>query len=163
MKFCKNKVKVILYYCITYLLLAVLVATIVALVFDENTIQRIAIIELILVAAVFPFIKMHIAEVKQTVELGEEGLVCENFIINGNVANGKIDYKLIESITLKSVLLKPFSYCLYVKLKNEKPFALNDDYINYKELWLSFCQKCKENNSDAFIDEAIFKKLGKQG
>ncbi len=143
MKFCKNKAKVILYYCVTYLLLAVLVATIVALVFDENTIQRIVIIELMLVAVVFPFAKMLIAEVKQTVELGEEGLVCENFIINGNVANGKIDYKLIESITLKSVLLKPFSYCLYVKLKNEKPFALNDDYINYKELWLSFCQNAK--------------------
>lgn len=161
MKFCKNKAKVILYYCAVYILLAVLVATIVAMVFDENTIQRIAIIELILVAAVSPFIKMHIAEVKQTIELGEKEIICENFIISGNVANGKIDYKLIESITLKSVLLKPFSYCLFIKLKNEKPFVLNDDFINHKELWLTFCQKCKENNPDAFIDEAIFKKIGK--
>lgn len=159
MKFYKNKVKAILYYCVTYLLLAVLVAIIFALVFDNNTVQRIVITELILAVSIFPFIKMHIAEVNQTIELGEEGFVCKNFIINGTVADGKIDYKSIESITLKNVLLKPFSHCLYVKLKNEKPFAITDDYINYKELWVSLCQKCKENNPNVFVDESILKKM----
>lgn len=160
MKFRKNKPKLIIYYFTVFLLLAVLVAIIGALAFDKDTVIRIVIMELVSVVSIFPFIKLGVAEVNQTVELEEAELVCTNFIINGNIVNGKIDYKLIESITLKNVLLKPFSKCLFIKLKNEKPFALTDDYINSKELWASLCQKCKENNPDVFIDERINKKIG---
>ncbi len=157
MIFCKNKAKIIIYYCVVFLLLAVLVAIVGVLVFDN--VARIVIMEIMSVVLVLPFIKLGVAEINQTVELGNKEIVCKNFIINGNVANGKIDYRLIESIKMKNDLLKPFSKCLHIKVKNEKPFALTDDYIEYKELWGSLCLKCKEANPDVFIDESIFKKI----
>lgn len=159
MKFYKNKIKTVLYYIITYLLLMFLVAIIATFVFENNTVQRITIIELILIISVFPFLKMHIAELNQTVELKEEEIVCKNFIINGNVADGKIAYDLIESITLKNVILKPFSHCLYIKLKNEKPIAVTDDYKDYRKLWKELCCKCKEANPNVYIDEKIQSKI----
>lgn len=157
MKFHKNKAKVILYYCIIYLIALIAVGFFAAMVFDENKTPYIIIAEISAIGLTLPLIKLFVAEIKQTVEVNENEIICENFIISGNVANGKIDYKFIESVTLKRTFLKPFSRYLFVKLKNDKPFTISDDYINYQELWNTFCNKCKVANFDTYIDEKIFK------
>lgn len=159
MKFYKNKAKVILYYFVIYLIAFVATGLFAAMVLGSDAIEHIIIIELIVVCVICSFIKPIIAETKQTVEVNEHEIICNNFIIGTNVVNGKIDYKFIESITLKRTLLKPFSCYLFVKLKNDKPFAILDDYLNYQELWSSFCNKCRCANPDAYIDEKIFKHL----
>ncbi|MBR3588495.1 MAG: hypothetical protein IKL16_02920 [Clostridia bacterium] len=93
--------------------------------------------ELLLVGVILAFLRLHIAEVKQTVQISDETLVCKSFVINGAVADAEIPYKEIEKIEVKRKHL-------LVYVSGEKPFAIRDNYINYSDLCKALCEKCKD-------------------
>lgn len=131
MKFIKNKRKIVLFYIIFYLLLSLLLALL-------SSISFIVMItgELLLAGLIFVFLRLHIAEVRQTVEIGDETLKCKSFVINGAVADAEIPYEKIEKIEVKRKYL-------LVYVSGEKPFAIRDNYINYPDLCKALFEKCK--------------------
>ena len=135
MKFIKNKRKIVLFYIIFYLLLSLLLALLFALLSSISFIVMIT-GELLLAVLIFAFLRLHIAEVIQTVEIGDETLKCKSFVINGAVADAEIPYEKIEKIEVKRKYL-------LVYVSGEKPFAIRDNYINYPDLCKALFQKCK--------------------
>lgn len=142
MIFIKNKRKIILSYIIFYLLVALILALL--------SLISVAIMlasELFLAVSILAFLRLHIADVKQTVQVGDETLVCKSFIVNGGVADAEIPYEKIEKIEVKRKHL-------LVYVSGEKPFAIRDNYINYPDLCKALCEKCKEKNPDVYIYNA---------
>ena len=132
MIFIKNKRKIILSYIILYLFMSLILALL--------SLISVAIMlagELLLVGVILAFLRLHIAEVKQTVQISDETLVCKSFVINGAVADAEIPYKEIEKIEVKRKHL-------LVYVSGEKPFAIRDNYINYSDLCKALCEKCKD-------------------
>lgn len=155
MKFYKNKKNLILYYIVLFTLLAVIAAIVVVLAFDKNVILRTVSMEFMVLIIALSFSKHIAADVKQTIELGENRFICKGFIIAGNVADGNIEYSLVDKICIKKTILRPFHHHLLISLKGEKPFIITDDFINYKELWSIFCERSKSANPDVCIDKLI--------
>ncbi len=131
MKFIKNKRKIVLFYIIFYLLLSLLPA-----LFSLISVAIMLVSELFLVVLIFAFLRLHIAEVRQTLEIGDETLKCKSFIVNGAVADAEISYEKIEKIEVKRKYL-------LVYVSGEKPFAIRDNYIGYPDLCKALFQKCK--------------------
>lgn len=159
MKFVKNKSKVVLYYLFLYLFISSTIALISICFFKSNALILIAFSEIVLLITIIAFFHLHVAECKQTVEVLEDVIVCENFIIQGKISKAKINYQKIERITLKRDLLKPWTFYLCVYISGDRPFILNDDYVNYVELWRLLCSKCKSKNCKVFIDSRIWEKV----
>ena len=131
MIFIKNKRKIILSYIILYLLMSLVLA-----LFSLISVAIMLASELLLAGLIFVFLRLHIAEVRQTVEIGDETLKCKSFVINGAVADAEIPYEKIEKIEFKRKYL-------LVYVSGEKPFAIRDNYINYPDLCKALFQKCK--------------------
>ena len=131
MIFIKNKRKIILSYIILYLLMSLVLA-----LFSLISVAIMLASELLLAGLIFVFLRLHIAEVRQTVEIGDETLKCKSFVINGAVADAEIPYEKIEKIEVKRKYL-------LVYVSGEKPFAIRDNYINYPDLCKALFQKCK--------------------
>ena len=132
MIFTKNKRKIISFYIIFYLFLSLVIALL--------SLISVAIMlagELLLAGVILVFLRLHIAEVKQTVQVGEETLVCKSFVVNGGVADAEIPYEKIEKIEVRRKYL-------FVYVHGEKPFAIRDNYINYPDLCKALCEKCKD-------------------
>ena len=131
MIFTKNKRKIILSYIISYLFMSLILALL-------SLISVVIMLagELLLVGVILAFLRLHIAEVKQTVQVGDETLVCKSFIVNGGVADAEIPYEKIEKIEVRRKYL-------FVYVCDEKPFAIRDNYINYPDLCKALFEKCK--------------------
>ena len=127
----KNKRQIILSYIILYLLMSLVLA-----LFSLISVAIMLASELLLAGLIFVFLRLHIAEVRQTVEIGDETLKCKSFVINGAVADAEIPYEKIEKIEVKRKYL-------LVYVSGEKPFAIRDNYINYPDLCKALFQKCK--------------------
>lgn len=161
MKFIKRKSKLIAYYVFFYFFIAILLALICALFFNDDAFKLTVLAEIILIAIIFSFSKMHIAELNQEIEINESSIYCKNFVVNGKAANAKITYEKIESIELKRIPFRPFSRCLYIQILEGRPFVVNEDYINHCELWEIICENSKKANQSIVIDKNIVKYLEK--
>ena len=131
MLFKKNKKKVVLFYLLCYIALFLLVSLL-----SFISVVVMIVLQLFLLLIIFLYSKIFIAEIKQTVQFGEETLICKNFVINGGIANAEIPYEKIEKIEVRRKYL-------IVYVHGEKTFAIRDDYINYPDLCKALFEKCK--------------------
>lgn len=151
MEFEKKKSKIIVYYSIIYLLIAILFLILFLIIIKNNLLTLIA--EMILLISIITSLKLHIKEINQTVKVEKESIECRNFIINGRPADAIVRYEIIEKIELKRILFKPFSRCLYISIKDDKPVVINDDYKDYFNLWKIICDNCESYN--VYIDKKV--------
>ncbi len=132
MLFKKNKKKIILIYLICYIILFLLISLLSLISFLLMTSC-----EIFLVGTIFAFRKLHIAEVRQTVEFSDEKLICKSFIVNGVVVDGEIPYEKVKRIELKKK-------CVIVIASGMRPIRITNDYIDFKVLCEALCEKCKD-------------------
>lgn len=151
MEFVKKKSKIIVYYSIIYLLIAILFLILFSIILKNNYLTMIS--EAILLISIIASLKLHIKEINQTVKVEKESIECRNFIINGRPADAIVRYEIIEKIELKRISFKPFSRCLYISIKDDKPVVINDDYKDYFNLWKMICDNCEAYNVN--IDKKV--------
>ncbi|MGN0547908.1 MAG: hypothetical protein ACI4I3_11305 [Acutalibacteraceae bacterium] len=151
MEFVKKKSKIIFCYSITYLLIAILIFALFSIILKNNYLTMIS--EAILLISIITSLKLHIKEINQTVRVDKELIECRNFIVNGRPADAIVRYEIIEKIELKRIPFKPFSRCLYISIKDDKPVVINDDYNDYLNLWKMICDNCESYN--VYIDKKV--------
>ncbi|MGN0572867.1 MAG: hypothetical protein ACI4IX_02900 [Acutalibacteraceae bacterium] len=144
MEFVKKKSKIIVYYSIVYLLIAILFLVLFSVILKNSYLTMIS--EAILLISIIAFLKLHINEINQAVRVDKESIECRNFIVNGRPADATVRYEIIEKIELKRILFKPFSRCLYLSIKGDLPVVINDDYNDYLNLWKMICDNCEAYN-----------------
>ncbi len=153
MEFKKNRFKVIMFYIIAFAAISFALWGILKLFFDDRDAKKFFVFgEIILIASPLMFAKAFIGELNQTVTLNDNKIECKDFFIKGNLANASVEYSQIKSVELKRNL---FSRHLIIKVEGSEnaPIVLNNQFENYSVLWKNICDKCREQNPHALIDE----------
>lgn len=161
MEFKKRKPGIIIYYITSCLCMQVAVVLILTLV-SLGKFHLMSLIYALCAPIIFlVFGYFLVAEVKQTIKLRRGLMIFESFIVKGEIADGEVRYNEVERIEFKRTLLKPFSRSAFFVLRDNTTLILNDDFINYRQLWKTACDNCKGANPNVIIDEKLVKYLRK--
>lgn len=155
MEFKKNKFKVIRFYIVAFVAISFALWVILKLLFDDRDAKNFFVFgEIMLIASPIMFHKALIGELNQSVALNDNKIECKTFFIKGSLANASFEYSQIKSVELKRIL---FSHHLIIKVKGSEnaPVVLNNQFEDYLVLWKNICDKCREQNPEAYIDAKI--------
>lgn len=99
---------------------------------------------------------------KQEIRLDDSAIIFRSFHIEGKSGvDARVEYKDILAVELK----KTFNFKVYaLKLeinKYKKPVYVYSGIKNHKELYFEICNRTKNANPDALIDEKLIKYLSR--